>query len=69
LYSFTKEERKPGIMNDICQLDKYYDLKSTVAMSNYDLKKTPGFGIGVRASMKEMSLEALFNPGPGTYNT
>lgn len=56
-------------MNDICQLDKYYDLKSTVAMSNYDLKKTPGFGIGVRASMKEMSLEALFNPGPGTYNT
>jgi len=50
-------------------LDKYYDLPSSVAMSVYDLKKTPGFGIGMKASQKKMSLEAIFNPGPGTYET
>ena len=49
-------------------MDKYYDLPSSVAMSVYDLKKTPGFGIGLKASQKQMSLEAMFNPGPGTYN-
>ena len=49
-------------------MDKYYDLPSSVAMSVYDLKKTPGFGIGLKSCQKQMSLEAIFNPGPGTYN-
>jgi len=51
LYSFSKEERKEIFNpNNICQLDKYYDHPSTVAMSSFDLKKTPGFGIGLKAS-------------------
>lgn len=69
MYSFSKSPRKSievGMRKIYC--DKYYDLPSSVSMSMVDHKKTPGFGIGPKASAHRISREFKDRPPPGHYN-
>lgn len=68
-FSFSKSPRKSiDVAVRAVYCDQYYDLPSSVSMTNMDAKKTPGFGIGDKQSKERIKTYLMDMPPPNQYN-